>query len=131
MLRCESAMAVVACLIGAGVSHAQTPEPGRSPHSLATLAELAADSNRWMPVCDPPAPTKGLWDNCERSIWCRSWQEHWFAIRDGLGWLLVRPKCYGDEPRGLHALAPWLPSWGGRPACGPCSGVIPCTACPD
>jgi hypothetical protein len=95
-----------------------------------TLAQLAAESNQWAPCCEPPSPTKGLWEGCPSSCQFPSWQECWMLCRDGLGWVFTRPVCSCDVTLASDASAwDWLTQW--MPRLGSVSsGVAPCSLCP-
>jgi len=107
------------------------------------LAQLAMESNRWAPCCEPPSPTKGLWDGCPPSSHFPSWQECWMSFRDGLGWVFTRPvcSCNVSPPSDASAwdwLAQWMPHLGGVSTGCPCmspTGMSPtggasCDLCP-
>jgi hypothetical protein len=63
------------------------------PEPSPAIAQLAAESNQWMPCCDPPGPTKRLWSHCPPTQHARSWQECIMDHSDSLGWMFTRPTC--------------------------------------
>jgi hypothetical protein len=105
--------------------------PDENDVSLS-LAQLAAESNLWMPVCEPPGPTRGLWVDCQPTAPGCSWQECVMVCRDGLGWVFTRPTCV----RGVYAASDasawdWVMQW--MPRLGAASSGPPamCTCTTD
>jgi hypothetical protein len=111
MRRCPLVLTIAVAIGGlfaAGHVDAQQPVE-RAP----SLAELAAESNRWLPVCEPGGPTPGLWDGYEGCSRWWSWQECCMSVRDGLGWLFARPRCNFPETSSCRGglFSQWLWPW--------------------
>jgi hypothetical protein len=95
-------------------AHAQQPATP-DPEPPCSLADLAAQSNLWLPCCEPAGPTKGLWGEDGHGAHCRTWQEYYMSCRDGLSWLFGRPSCSCTELSGCcepsiwGRITQWLP----------------------
>ena len=101
--------AVLVGLVSVATSSGQEAKNSRPP----TLAELAAQSNFWMPASERIEPTKGLWGDDEHCLRSRSWQEHCMDCRETLSWLFANPsssnacRCETNTSWWSH----WLPRW--------------------
>jgi len=105
------AVAAFLSLAFAAASDAQQPNISPTPVRSPTVAQLAAQSNLWIPFSERIEATPGLWGDAEICLRSRTWQEHCMSCREILSWLFACPPINNGCQTNGTTLSNLLPHW--------------------